>query len=283
MKIYEALKWASSFLMENERDANAGELLLRHILRMDRSQLFANQQMELTAEDEVNFRNAVKEHVKGRPIQHMIGSEEFYGRKFKVNEHVLIPRPETEELVYETLKRMKSYFQKKDGLRLVDIGTGSSAIAATMKLEVPELSVSASDISEDALRVAKENTSNLGADIAFFNGDLLNPFIEKGAVFDIVLSNPPYIPDVEKDELSIVVREHEPHQALFGGTDGLDLYRRFAADLPNVVGEKALIGVEVGAGQGEAVKQLLQTAFASAEVEVVFDINGKDRMVFCQL
>ena len=219
----------------------------------------------------------------GWPVQHIMGYEEFYGRTFKVNEHVLIPRPETEELVYETLKRVRKYFPDVRGLKLVDIGTGSSAIASTMKLELPALEVAASDISEEALAVARENAKVLGAEVTFTQGDLLQPFIQTDAVFDIVLSNPPYIPDHEKEELSEVVREHEPHTALFGGEDGLDLYRRFALELPQVVRNRAIIGFELGAGQGNAVKAIMEEAFPAARVEVVFDINGKDRMVFCEL
>ena len=232
MKVFEALKWASSYLKEKQRDENAGELLLRHYLQMDRSHLFANMQMELPGRVEESFCEAVKAHGDGRPVQHIMGYEEFYGRTFKVNEHVLIPRPETEELVYETLKRVRKYFPDVRGLKLVDIGTGSSAIASTMKLELPALEVAASDISEEALAVARENAKVLGAEVSFTQGDLLQPFIQTDAVFDIVLSNPPYIPDHEKEELSEVVREHEPHTALFGGEDGLDLYRRFALELP---------------------------------------------------
>ncbi|RDI41565.1 peptide chain release factor N(5)-glutamine methyltransferase [Falsibacillus pallidus] len=283
LKVFEALKWASSYLKKKQRDENAGELLLRHLMKLDRSQLFANQQMEIPVETEAEFKAAVEAHISGTPVQHLMGYEEFYGRKFHVNEHVLIPRPETEELVYETLKRVKRYFTATAGLKLVDIGTGSSAIASTMKLEMPELDVSASDISEDALKMARENAARLGAEVVFYQGDLLQPFIEAGSTFDIVLSNPPYIPNHEKEELSDVVRDHEPHTALFGGEDGLDLYRRFAEELPAVVGDRAIIGFEFGAGQGESVKEIMKKAFPMAEVEVVFDINGKDRMVFCEL
>ncbi|WP_433751356.1 peptide chain release factor N(5)-glutamine methyltransferase [Falsibacillus pallidus] len=283
MKVFEALKWASSYLKENQRDENAGELLLRHLMKLDRPQLFANQQMEIPFEAEAEFKAAVEAHISGTPVQHLIGYEEFYGRKFHVNEHVLIPRPETEELVYEALKRVKRYFTGTAGLKLVDIGTGSSAIASTMKLEMPELDVSASDISEEALKMAKENAARLEAEVAFYQGDLLQPFIEAGRTFDIVLSNPPYIPNHEKEELSDVVRDHEPHTALFGGEDGLDLYRRFAEELPAVVGDRAIIGFEFGAGQGESVKEIMKKTFPKASVEVVYDINGKDRMVFCEL
>ena len=283
VKVYEALNWASSFLKEKERDENASELLLRFFLRTDRTNLLANLREELDAAIMDSFKEAVHLHGEGTPVQYIIGSEDFYGRSFVVNEHVLIPRPETEELVLGTIARVERIFGRDQRIDVVDIGTGSGAIAITLKLEMPELKVSASDISEDALGVAKENAKRLSAEVAFEKGDLLKPFLEKGQKFDVVISNPPYIPMSDKEEMSIVVTEHEPHHALFAGEDGLDLYRRFKTELPLVLKEKALVGFEVGAGQSQAVAMLLQEAFPSAKIETVYDINGKDRIVFAQI
>ncbi|HEY4553464.1 MAG TPA: peptide chain release factor N(5)-glutamine methyltransferase [Bacillaceae bacterium] len=280
VKVYEALRWASSFLQEQGRDENAGELLLRHVLGMGRAQLLAEQRMILAEEDWIRFSAAVKEHGAGKPVQHIMGYEEFFGRRFAVNEHVLIPRPETEELVAAVLERLDSHFEKDgSGLRAADIGTGSGAIAITLKLEQPELFVAASDISSDALEMAKENACTLGADVDFRHGDLLDPFKMNGETWDIILSNPPYIPDGEEKELSVVVKGHEPRGALFGGEDGLDFYRRFAKELPGIVSERSLIGFEIGAGQGEAVAELMREAFPDSTTEILLDINGKDRIV----
>ncbi|UAT30558.1 peptide chain release factor N(5)-glutamine methyltransferase [Bacillus badius] len=281
-KIYEALRWASSFLQERQRDENAGELLLQHILKMKRSELLANVRESLTEQQQHAFVEMVSRHGEGVPIQHMIGEEQFYGRDFIVNEEVLIPRPETEELVWHALEGIHQHFAKKE-LTLADIGTGSGAIAVTMKLECPELAVYATDLSEKALHTAKQNSEALGADISFFQGDLLAPFIEKEIKLDVVLSNPPYIPLADREELSTVVIDHEPELALFGGEDGLDIYRRLCRQLPDVLHSKALVGFEIGAGQGEAVAALLQIAFPQAAVSVKNDINGKDRMVFAKI
>ncbi|MGE8205001.1 peptide chain release factor N(5)-glutamine methyltransferase [Heyndrickxia sp. NPDC080065] len=282
-KVFEALKWASSFLQENGRDANAGEILLRHILQMNRAQLFANQQLLIPEAAYASFHKAVNEHVKGVPVQHIIGFEEFYGREFFVNQNVLIPRPETEELILEALKRVKRNFSIQEGLRLVDIGTGSGIIAITMKLECAPLTVTAIDISEQALNVAKRNAANLHADVSFIQGDLLQPMIENREKVDIVLSNPPYIPNKDIEILSEVVKDYEPHQALFGGVDGLDFYRRLMEQIPLIIKKKALIGFEIGMGQGEQVADLLKETFPNSHVEIVNDINGKDRMVFCEI
>lgn len=283
LKIFEALNWASSFLKEHNREEFAGELLLRHYSGLSRTSMLMKMRDELDGEVWTEFQNAVKRHSAGEPIQYIIGSEEFYDRRFIVNEHVLIPRPETEELVQGTIQRLEKLFPGKNEIDLVDVGTGSGAISVTLKLEKLELKVTAVDLSKDALEVARKNASELGADIEFLHGDLLQPLILQGKKVDAVISNPPYIPVADQEWMSDIVTEHEPHMALFAGEDGLDLYRRFMDELPLVLKEKALVGFEIGAGQGEAVRGLLEKTFPHANVEVVFDINGKDRMVFAEL
>lgn len=279
--VFEALKWASSFLIENGRDENVGEIYLRHLLGMSRSQLLAEQRRSVPQEKWDVFQRGIREHAGGVPIQHIIGTEEFYGREFVVNEHVLIPRPETEELIYYGLEKMKVLFEPGVRLQAADVGTGSGAIAITLKLESKRLEMMAVDISGEALAVAGENSSKLGADVRFFEGDLVQPLIEESVKLDILLSNPPYIPLTDRETLSDVVIDYEPELALFGGEDGYDLYKRFMEELPLVMKEKFLVGFEVGVGQGETVADLLRATFPDAETEVVHDINGKDRMVFC--
>ncbi|MFE8698052.1 peptide chain release factor N(5)-glutamine methyltransferase [Cytobacillus sp. FJAT-53684] len=283
MKVFEALNWASSFLKEKNRDENAGELLLQHYMGLSRSSFLASLRDELELEVFEKFEKAVILHAEGKPIQYIIGFEEFYGRKFQVNEDVLIPRPETEELVLGALQRVDRLFGDQENVKLADIGTGSGAIAITLKLENPSLNVVATDIYEPTLILAQENARSLRADIQFVKGDLLKPLKASGEKFDVVISNPPYIPVGDMEWMSEIVIEHEPHRALFAGVDGLDLYKRLIEELPAVLKAKALVGLEVGAGQSKAVSQLLTQAFPQAKVEIVFDINGKDRMVFAEI
>jgi release factor glutamine methyltransferase len=286
MKVYEALNWASSFLKKNDRDENAGELLLRHHMKLDRAQLFSRMQEMMPMEMQSSFIFNVHKHVAGIPVQYLMGKEEFYGRSFFVSEEVLIPRPETEELVVGVLDRVKKHFgTETDGekLSVVDVGTGSGAIAITLALENSRLSVKATDIAGESLEVAMDNAEALEADVEFLQGDLLLPFIEQDIKVDVVVSNPPYIPQKEYEGLSTVVKDFEPYRALVGGVSGLEFYERFMDELPKVLKERAIVAFEVGMGQGEDVKGLLEKTFPHATVEVVLDINGKDRMVFAEI
>lgn len=282
-KIYEALKWASSFLQENGRDENIGELLLCHYLGLNRAQLLAEVREELDEDVKQKFVHAMNEVVRGIPVQHIIGYEEFYGRRFLVNEEVLIPRPETEELVQGVLERIKRLYAVEDRVKVVDVGTGSGAISISLALENQQLEVMTVDIAKASIDVAKANAARLGANVSFFEGDLLGPLIEADMKVDVVVSNPPYIPEEDIETLSTVVKDHEPIRALVGGKDGLDFYRRFMKEIPRVLNEKGLVAFEVGIGQGEVVAEMLRLTFLGAKVDVVNDINGKDRMVFAEI
>ncbi|MEB1807200.1 MAG: peptide chain release factor N(5)-glutamine methyltransferase [Bacillaceae bacterium] len=282
MKVHEALKWASSFLEERNLEQPVAQILLKHHLQKDLTQLYMAMHDELSEEQQQHFIADIHSYADGTPVQHLTGVEQFYERIFIVNQDVLIPRPETEELVQGVLQRMAKKYSEQTTVKVVDVGTGSGAIAITLALECEKLQVKAVDISEAALTVAKENGTNLGAYVAWIHGDLLQPLIRSNDKVDIVVSNPPYIPIGEQETLSPYVSEKEPASALYGGEDGLDFYRRLTDEIPLVTGDHAMVAFEIGAGQGEAVSQLLKDKFPKASVEVVFDINGKDRMVFAE-
>jgi len=279
--IYEALNRASSFLEENNREKEVARYLLQHVLGKNYSQLMMAMYDEISKEDFQIFWNYVEEHTTGRPFQYIIGQETFYERNFVVNEHVLIPRPETEELIEEVKKRMNTVFEPDKRLTIADIGTGSGAIAITIKKEMPDAVVTATDISKEALQVASKNAQLLEAEIQFNQGDLLAPIADQK--WDIILSNPPYIGQHEAESLSDTVIDFEPHLALFAEEDGLQLYRKMTEQLPHMMNVPSFIGFEIGYEQGPAVEKMLQSAFPNATVEIVKDINQKNRFVFCTI
>lgn len=277
-RVFEALNGASSFLKDNGREENAARILLQHELGLSQSGLLASLRDEMAQASFEHYWQNIKQHAAGVPVQHLTGVEEFYGRTFGVNGDVLIPRPETEELIEETLELAARYFPESTP-SIADIGTGSGIIAITMKCELPDAAVTATDISARALETAKTNAERLGADITFALGDLTEPL--KDRKWDIVLSNPPYIAYSEAESLSDTVRDYEPHSALFADKEGLELYEKMALQLPDLVNKPGIIGFEIGHEQGKAVQALLQAAFPDAQVYVKKDINRNDRMVFC--
>lgn len=278
---FEALKRASSFLEENNREKEVARYLLQHVLQKNYSELMITIYDEITSEAYQTFWTYVEEHVTGRPFQYIIGQESFYGRDFLVNENVLIPRPETEELIEEVKKRAAKLFEANKSIKIADIGTGSGAIALTLNNEIPNSTVTATDISPEALGVAKKNAEHLKAKVEFKQGDLLEPIADQK--WDIILSNPPYIGSHEAESLSDTVIDYEPHLALFAEEEGLQLYRKMAAQLPSMMNTPSFIGFEIGYTQGPAVQKMLQNAFPRALVEVVQDINQKNRFVFCTI
>ena len=279
--IYEALSRASSFLIENKREEPVARLLLQHVLNKTHAQLLADMREPLPETEYDHYWFLIEEHVKGKPIQYLTGYEEFYGRNFEVNEHVLIPRPETEELVYETMNRVKSLFSNKTDVQVADIGTGSGVIGISLKLEQPSFQVTVTDLSQDALDVAKRNAKSLEAEVHFKQGDLSKPIAHQK--WDVVLSNPPYIAFEEAETLSDSVYEYEPHSALFAEEQGLYLYKSLSEELPALMNKPGLIGLEIGHEQGPTVQEFFQLAFPKAKVDIVKDINGKNRMIFCEI
>ncbi|MED2972089.1 peptide chain release factor N(5)-glutamine methyltransferase [Fictibacillus sp. B-59209] len=284
MKLHEALNWASSFLTKKGREPQAGELLLRHVLGdLSRTELLLGLDEELLPKQQEAFEAAVQKHGDGVPVQYIIGFEEFYGRRFSVNKEVLIPRPETEELVYEVLQRSMMRFPGIEEIQTVDVGTGSGAIAITLALENSRFSVTTIDIAEESLEVAKKNAEDLEASVRFIHGDLLQPLIEGGEKADIVVSNPPYIPDREIMELETIVKDQEPFRALSGGEDGYVFYRRFMEELPLVLNAQSIVAFEVGHDQGQTVAEMLRVTFPGSVVSVVKDISQKERMVIAEI
>ena len=224
------------------------------------------------------FQAGMKRYMAGEPIQYIKGKETFFSRDFIVNENVLIPRYETEELVENILYRIDDYFEDYENIDLCDVGTGSGAIAISLALEEKKLHVVATDISEEALEVARENAQNLGANVEFYQGDMVQPLLDRGVKVDIFVSNPPYIP--QNQDIESVVKDNEPHVALFGGSDGLYFYRQIFATVQPLLKERALLAFEMGFDQREIMEEAVEHYFPNTPYEIIKDINGKDRMLF---
>lgn len=278
--IYEALDKATAYLKEYGREEMPARLLLQHQLGLDYSGLIAAMRDKIEEDQFDAYWENVEELIQGVPIQHLTGSEEFYGRTFQVSPSVLIPRPETEELMAETLKLKRELFGNEE-VQAADIGTGSGVIAITLKCELPEAEVMATDISEEALFVAERNAEALDADVHFTKGDLATPLA--GRKWDIILSNPPYIAHHEAAGLADTVRDFEPHEALFADHNGLAAYEQLAKQLPTLMNRPGIIALEIGSSQSAAVTELFENAMPDARVYSKKDINKHDRMVFCVL
>lgn len=263
---------------------SCAKLLLEHVLGFTRTELLLHWLEPFPAEREQVWLEVLQRKAAGEPVQYITGEQEFYGLPFKVTQDVLIPRPETELLVEEAL-RLGDLLQASrswKSLRMADIGVGSGAIAVTAAVMRPEWSLYASDVSREAIEAAERNAEGNGADarITFLEGDLLRPFIERGIVLDMILSNPPYIPQSDEAGLQPEVRLYEPKSALYGGEDGLDLYRRFVDQLKELPELPYVIGLEVGMGQALEVKRMLEAAVAWDDIYFVNDLAGIARHVF---
>lgn len=280
MKRYEVLKWAFSFLKKYSREEKVAEILLQHVTGETGAKFFANLRDELDEEQQAQFKGLIEKHaLSGVPVQHLISSAPFYGREFFVNEDVLIPRFETEEVVRHTMEKTKT-FESVNSAVIADLGTGSGAIAITLALELPKVKVYATDISERALQVAKKNAADLGANVIFYRGDFLQPIIAANINPHVIVSNPPYIAYDEREQLSDTVEKYDPEIALFAENDGLAAYETIAEQI-KLLPERAerLVIFEIGHKQGEAVINIMKQLFPHSNVTILQDINGKDRIV----
>lgn len=277
MTYKEVLKLAQHRCLEAGVGEQAPMFLLLEYADMESHSLYEEYETEMPKDLIEKFNAGVERLLKQEPLGHVLGYEYFYGYKFKVNEDVLIPRPETEELVVNILKAYDSHFSGQD-IQVIDVGCGSGAIGISLKLEEPHLIVAASDISAEAIEVAKGNAAELGADVEFMVGDMLQPFIEKQMKVDILVSNPPYIPQDEQMETSVI--DYEPHVALFGGSDGLKFYREIFKNADKLLKPKNVLAFEMGYDQKENLTLEARKYFPDAEIEVLKDINGKNRMLF---
>ena len=243
--------------------------------------LYLNLDNEANSEILEKFEAGIERIKKYEPMNYVLGYTWFYGYKIMVTDDVLIPRYETEELVSKILVHMDEMYQDYKTISVVDIGTGSGAIAISLAKEEERIRMSASDISAEAVEVAKKNAELNKIDIKFYVGNMVDPIIEDNKKVDVLICNPPYIPSDEVLEQSVV--GYEPHLALFGGEDGLKYYREVFSNAKKVLNKNGLMAFEIGWNQKETLLAEVKKYLPDAEAEVLKDINKKDRMLFVKV
>ena len=274
--IREWLQSAESLAVSSGKEDSAIKLLMQHATGKESYELLADLDGEMSESEIQLFSSHVDRYVKDNiPIQHLLGYETFFGYEFNVNGDVLIPRFETEELVSKVLSLYDEYFDSQE-ISVVDVGCGCGAIGVSLALEEPRMDVTLTDISEAALDVARANAEKLGADVEFLQSDMLDGLVDQKKRFDILVSNPPYIP--VKEKVDALVLDNEPHLALFGGEDGLYFYRRILADARKILKSPSVIAFEHAYHHREGMAQLVAEYFPAAEFETIKDMQGKDRI-----
>ena len=272
----QAITKACLLLRRQGKEESLARFLLMYILD-ERPQLFSNSLSEqMSKENEEKYFSLIEKHIKEDvPLSHLVGFEYFYDRKYKVTKDVLSPRMETEELIYKVIEYVKA--SSKNNFKILDLCTGSGIIAITLKKELSQFSIDvvASDISEEAIKVAKENAQVHEATIKFIQSDIFDNIADK---FDIIISNPPYID--RKDEVTMQdnVLKYDPHLALFAEEEGMYFYRKIIEQANDYLNENGVIFFEIGYDQKDKIIKLADLNGYSAEVYK--DINGRDRMAF---
>jgi release factor glutamine methyltransferase len=287
MTVLELLNWSTHYLKVHQIESprlNA-ELLLAHSLNLSREGLYTRLRDPSRQEGKENLEHLIQRRISGEPLQYILGHQEFWSINVKVDPRVFIPRPETELLVEQSLSILSENFLKST-LYVLEIGTGTGAIAISLAKEVRDLFIVATDISGEALLLARENARSAGVlhQITFVKGDLFGPFrlMTEKEPFDLILSNPPYIHRSEIQSLAREIKDHEPIVALDGGEDGMDFYRGIISQAPSYLGEGGWLLLEVGEDQGEKVSGLIDREGFFSRPERIKDLSGVERVVKAQ-
>lgn len=267
----EVLSGASSFLEAAGKEGYAIEYLFLARKQWSKTDWLLHMREEISTAEEQLIEEDLASLMKNIPPQYLLGYEYFFEHRFKVTQDTLIPRPETEELVALCLSDNDTSAKK-----VVDIGTGTGAIAISLKLARPAWAVTAVDISEAALKVASENAETLQAPVTFLQSDVLSAITEKQ---DIIISNPPYISRAEWDLMDESVRTYEPKQALFAENEGLAIYQKIAVESQGLLQPDGMIFLEIGFQQGLAVQEIFQRTYPDKTVTIHQDLSGNDRMI----
>ena len=271
MKLAQIFKDFEEKLIEQGEEAESLSFVYRSLKNLSFTDFVFALQQEVTEEEKQFVEEIFKKLAAHIPAQYIIGHAEFFGMQLKVDERVLIPRPETEELVELILTE-----NPEKNLKVLDIGTGSGAIALALAKNRPDWSVTAADISQDALDLSFENANSQNLNLSFIKSDC---FSEISAKYDIIVSNPPYISRADEVEVGLNVLHSEPHLALFADEDGLAIYRRIAESSKDYLNDGGKIYLEIGYKQGQSVPDLFRKNFPEKQVRTLKDQFGQDRMV----
>ena len=271
MKLAQIFKDFEEKLIAKGEEAESLSFVYRSLKNLSFTDFIFTLQKEVTEEEKQFVEEIYKKLAAHIPAQYIIGHAEFFGMKLKVDERVLIPRPETEELVDLILTE-----NPEKNLKVLDIGTGSGAIALALAKNRPDWSVTAADISQDALELATENANVQNLNLSFIKSDCFSKISSK---YDIIVSNPPYISREDQEEVDLNVLHSEPHLALFADEDGLAIYRRIAESSKDYLNDGGKIYLEIGYKQGQSVPALFTENFPEKRVRTLKDQFGQDRMV----
>ena len=271
MKLAQLFSDFEEELIRQGEEAESLSFVYRSLKNLSFTDFVFALQQEVTKEEELFVEEIYQQLVTHKPAQYIIGHADFYGMQLKVDERVLIPRPETEELVEIILDE-----NHEENLSVLDIGTGSGAIALALSKNRPDWSVTAADISQEALELASENAKNQNLQIFLKKSDCFTEISEK---YDIIVSNPPYISREDESEVGLNVLYSEPHLALFADEDGLAIYRRIAEDAKDYLKDGGKIYLEIGYKQGQSVPELFRKYLPEKRVRTLKDQFGQDRMV----
>ena len=249
------------------------KILLAELLHKNPLELLLYLQESVSKEVEEKYKQEVEALEQGRPLQYVIGNVNFYGINFEINNNVLIPRFETEELVENTINYIKKYFTEP--VDIIDLGCGSGVIGLTLEKKVSTKTVDLIDISPKALEVAHKNCGNLNSKANLIESDMFTNVTKK---YDVIISNPPYIKTTE--EIERIVKDNEPELALYSGEDGLDCYRKILKDIDKHMKDKCLVAFEIGQTQADDIKKIIENYLDNVTVIVKKDLSNRDRMLF---
>ena len=267
MSVEELIVYGKKYIHSSE-----AKTILASLLGCDTLELLLHLDEKVSTEIVDKFKKMVQARKDNYPLQYIIGNVNFYVYEFNVKENVLIPRFETEQLVYRVVQFIKNNF--KDKVKLIDLGCGSGVIGLTLSKLIEGVDVTCLDISDYAIELTRENAVKLNCNINVIKGDMLNNITEK---YDVIVSNPPYI--ATNEEIEDIVKNNEPHLALYAGSEGLDCYEKILSTAKKNLNDKFLIAFEIGAYQADTIKKIAYKYFDNIKIDVYKDLSERDRVL----